>query len=73
MDIYWRVVLSAAVVRTLDPGVVTGTGTVVVTPELRVKLATGTQNVWAIGDIIEWPEQKVCDLVQVTKLNAKRL
>lgn len=37
----------------------TSKGTVLVTPELRVKLASGSQNVWAIGDIIEWPEQKV--------------
>ncbi|QRV76818.1 apoptosis-inducing factor 2 [Ceratobasidium sp. AG-Ba] len=47
------------VVRTLDPGALTQSGTVVVTPELRVKLASGAQNVWAIGDIIEWPEQKM--------------
>ncbi|KAG9104673.1 hypothetical protein FRC06_000059 [Ceratobasidium sp. 370] len=45
--------------RTLDPSALTGSGTVGVTPELRVKLASGAQNVWAIGDIIEWPEQKM--------------
>lgn len=52
--------LPASIVRTLDPSVLTATGTVQVTPELRVRLASGAQNVWAIGDIIEWPEQKVC-------------
>ncbi|KAG8697585.1 hypothetical protein FRC09_007762 [Ceratobasidium sp. 395] len=46
-------------VRSLDPSVLTATGTVQVTPELRVKLASGAQNVWAMGDIIEWPEQKM--------------
>ncbi|KAH7330633.1 hypothetical protein B0J17DRAFT_737604, partial [Rhizoctonia solani] len=47
------------VVSTLDANVVTKTGTVLVTPELRFKLSSGAQNVWAIGDIIEWPEQKM--------------
>jgi hypothetical protein len=51
--------ISADVVGTLDPSAVTKNGTVLVTPELRVKLSSGAQNVWAIGDIIEWPEQKV--------------
>ncbi|KAG8742128.1 hypothetical protein FRC10_001998 [Ceratobasidium sp. 414] len=50
---------NTAIVRTLDPGALTGSGTVGVTPELRVKLASGAQNVWAVGDIIEWPEQKM--------------
>ncbi|KAG9124873.1 hypothetical protein FRC07_009936 [Ceratobasidium sp. 392] len=50
---------NTAIVRTLDLGVLTGSGTVAVTPELRVKLASGAQNVWAVGDIIEWPEQKM--------------
>ncbi|KAG8732947.1 hypothetical protein FRC11_009824 [Ceratobasidium sp. 423] len=48
-----------AVVSTLGTDVVTKSGTVLVTPELRVKLSSGAQNVWAIGDIIEWPEQKM--------------
>ncbi|CAE7064550.1 unnamed protein product [Rhizoctonia solani] len=50
---------NTAVVNTLDANVVTKTGTVLVTPELRVKLSSGARNVWAIGDIIEWPEQKM--------------
>ncbi|CAE6405149.1 unnamed protein product [Rhizoctonia solani] len=50
---------NTAVVSTLDPSVVTKIGTVLVTPELRVKLSSGAQNVWAIGDIIEWAEQKM--------------
>ncbi|KAG8766947.1 hypothetical protein FRC12_006557 [Ceratobasidium sp. 428] len=51
--------LNTDVVRTLDNTIVTSTGTVLVTPELNVKLPSGAQNVWAIGDIIEWPEQKM--------------
>ncbi|KAG8743414.1 hypothetical protein FRC10_012079 [Ceratobasidium sp. 414] len=50
---------NTSIVRSLDPSVLTATGTVQVTPELRVKLASGAQNVWAMGDIIEWPEQKM--------------
>ncbi|KAF8741528.1 Pyridine nucleotide-disulfide oxidoreductase, partial [Rhizoctonia solani] len=50
---------NTAVVSTLDSSVVTKSGTVLVTPELRVKLSSGAHNVWAIGDIIEWPEQKM--------------
>ncbi|CAE6470711.1 unnamed protein product, partial [Rhizoctonia solani] len=50
---------NTAVVNTLDSNAVTKTGTVLVTPELRVKLSSGAQNVWAIGDIIEWQEQKM--------------
>ncbi|KAH7311186.1 FAD/NAD(P)-binding domain-containing protein [Rhizoctonia solani] len=50
---------NTAVVSTLDKSVLTPKGTVSVTPELNVKLASGAQNVWAIGDIIDWPEQKM--------------
>ncbi|QRW05750.1 apoptosis-inducing factor A [Ceratobasidium sp. AG-Ba] len=50
---------NTSIVRTLDPSALTATGTVQVTPELRVQLASGAQNVWAMGDIIEWPEQKM--------------
>ncbi|KDN34298.1 hypothetical protein RSAG8_12592, partial [Rhizoctonia solani AG-8 WAC10335] len=50
---------NTSVVSTLDKSVLTPKGTVLVTPELNVKLASGARNVWAIGDIIEWPEQKV--------------
>ncbi|CAE6451270.1 unnamed protein product [Rhizoctonia solani] len=45
--------------HSLDPSALTTRGTVQVTPELRVKLTSGAQNVWAIGDIIEWAEQKM--------------
>ncbi|CAE6438089.1 unnamed protein product [Rhizoctonia solani] len=45
--------------RSLDPSALTARGTVNVTPDLRVKFASGTHNVWALGDIIEWPEQKM--------------
>ncbi|QRV76791.1 apoptosis-inducing factor A [Ceratobasidium sp. AG-Ba] len=51
--------LNTDVVRTLDSSIVAQTGTVLVTPELNVKLPSGAKNVWAIGDIIEWPEQKM--------------
>ncbi|KAF8761250.1 Pyridine nucleotide-disulfide oxidoreductase [Rhizoctonia solani] len=45
--------------RSLDPSALTARGTVHVTPDLRVKFASGTYNIWALGDIIEWPEQKM--------------
>ncbi|CAE6436463.1 unnamed protein product [Rhizoctonia solani] len=50
---------NTSVVSTLDGSALTSKGTVLVTPELNVKLASGARNVWAIGDIIEWPEQKM--------------
>ncbi|CAE6346400.1 unnamed protein product [Rhizoctonia solani] len=50
---------NTSVVSTLDKSVLTPKGTVLVTPEFNVKLASGAQNVWAIGDIVEWPEQKM--------------
>ncbi|CAE6418862.1 unnamed protein product [Rhizoctonia solani] len=50
---------NTSVVSTLDKSALTPKGTVVVTPELNVKLASGARNVWAIGDIIEWSEQKM--------------
>ncbi|CEL58299.1 Apoptosis-inducing factor 2 OS=Taeniopygia guttata GN=AIFM2 PE=2 SV=1 [Rhizoctonia solani AG-1 IB] len=50
---------NTSVVSTLDSSALTSKGTVLVTPELNVKLASGARNVWAIGDIIEWPEQKM--------------
>ncbi|KAF8689005.1 Pyridine nucleotide-disulfide oxidoreductase, partial [Rhizoctonia solani] len=48
-----------SIVRAFDPSAVTESGTVLVTPELQVNLSSGARNVWAIGDIIEWPEQKM--------------
>ncbi|QRV84866.1 apoptosis-inducing factor A [Ceratobasidium sp. AG-Ba] len=51
--------LNTEVAKTLDQSVVTSTGTILVTPELNIKLQSGAKNVWAIGDIIEWPEQKM--------------
>ncbi|CAE7101786.1 unnamed protein product [Rhizoctonia solani] len=50
---------NTSVVSTFDESALTSKGTVLVTPELNVKLASGARNVWAIGDIIEWPEQKM--------------
>ncbi|KAF8707872.1 Pyridine nucleotide-disulfide oxidoreductase, partial [Rhizoctonia solani] len=50
---------NTSVVSTLDNSVLTSKGTVLVTPELNIKLASGARNVWAVGDIIEWPEQKM--------------
>ncbi|KAF8666782.1 Pyridine nucleotide-disulfide oxidoreductase [Rhizoctonia solani] len=47
------------IVRAFDPSAVTESGTVLVTPELQVKISSGVRNVWAIGDIVEWPEQKM--------------
>ncbi|KAG8715020.1 hypothetical protein FRC08_011116, partial [Ceratobasidium sp. 394] len=51
--------LNTDIARTLDSSIVTSTSTVLVTPELNVRLMSGAQNVWAIGDIIDWPEQKM--------------
>ncbi|KAG9099535.1 hypothetical protein FRC06_005179 [Ceratobasidium sp. 370] len=43
-----------------DPTAVIGeTGYVRVEPSLRVKLISGACNVYAVGDIIDWPEQKM--------------
>ncbi|KAF8669000.1 Pyridine nucleotide-disulfide oxidoreductase, partial [Rhizoctonia solani] len=50
---------NTSIVRAFDPSAVTESGTVLVTPELQVNLSSGARNVWAIGDIIEWPEQKM--------------
>ncbi|KAJ1310822.1 hypothetical protein OPQ81_009341 [Rhizoctonia solani] len=50
---------NTSVVSTLDSSVLTTKGTVLVTPELNVKLASGARNIWAVGDIIEWNEQKM--------------
>ncbi|CAE6410514.1 unnamed protein product [Rhizoctonia solani] len=50
---------NTSIMRSFDPTVITKSGTVMVSPELQVKLSSGAQNVWAIGDIIEWSEQKM--------------
>ncbi|KAG8720397.1 hypothetical protein FRC08_000344 [Ceratobasidium sp. 394] len=43
-----------------DPtAVIEETGYVRVEPSLQVKLISGACNVYAVGDIIDWPEQKV--------------
>ncbi|KAG9074073.1 hypothetical protein FRC06_010963, partial [Ceratobasidium sp. 370] len=52
-------VVAAISGRPNDDSIVTSASTVLVTPELNVRLMSGAQNVWAIGDIIEWPEQKM--------------
>ncbi|KAF8761412.1 Pyridine nucleotide-disulfide oxidoreductase [Rhizoctonia solani] len=40
---------NTSVVSALDNSVLTSKGTVLVTPELNVKLASGARNVWAVG------------------------
>jgi apoptosis-inducing factor 2 len=46
------------VLKTWDASVLTASGRVKVLRTLRVPLANGRGNVWALGDIIEWDEQK---------------
>ncbi|KAG9026740.1 hypothetical protein FRB95_008512 [Tulasnella sp. JGI-2019a] len=50
--------LNTAFLTSLDPTVLTPSGSVKVLPTLQVPLSNGKSNVFALGDIIEWPEQK---------------
>lgn len=45
--------------RSFDPSVITDVGRVKVLPTLQVPLANGKTNVFALGDIIDWDEQKM--------------
>ncbi|KAG8966180.1 hypothetical protein FRC03_012370 [Tulasnella sp. 419] len=56
--------LNTDFIRSLDPSIVTERGTVKVLSTLQVPLSNGKTNVFAIGDIIEWKEQK-----QVAKIS----
>ncbi|KAG8928031.1 hypothetical protein FRC03_009299 [Tulasnella sp. 419] len=47
-----------------DPTVLTETGHVRVLPTLCVPLANGKKNVFALGDIISWPEQHMLSKIQ---------
>lgn len=44
--------------RSFDPTILTPAGTIRVQPTLQVPLANGKTNVYAIGDIIDWEEEK---------------
>jgi NADH dehydrogenase FAD-containing subunit len=44
--------------QSLDASVLTPRGHVKVLTTLQVDLSSGKRNIWALGDIIEWPEQK---------------
>lgn len=49
--------------KSLDPTVLTPTGAVKVLPTLRVPLANGSTNVFALGDIIDTTQQKTISKV----------
>ncbi|KAG9008496.1 hypothetical protein FRB94_013220 [Tulasnella sp. JGI-2019a] len=51
--------LNTAFLSSFDPTILTPTGSVKVLPTLQVPLANGKSNVFALGDIIEWPEEKL--------------
>lgn len=44
--------------RSFDPAIITAAGTVRVQKTLQVPLSNGKTNVYAVGDIIEWDEEK---------------
>ncbi|KDQ12062.1 hypothetical protein BOTBODRAFT_162259 [Botryobasidium botryosum FD-172 SS1] len=48
-----------AFLQTLDPSIIAENGRVKVLPTLQVPLANGKTNVFAIGDVIDWDEQKM--------------
>ncbi|KAG8950633.1 hypothetical protein FRC04_007257 [Tulasnella sp. 424] len=44
--------------KSFDSTIVTAEGNIRVLPTLRVPLSNGKINVYAVGDVIDWPEQK---------------
>jgi apoptosis-inducing factor 2 len=48
---------NTAILKSLDPSIITPSGHVRVLPTLQVPLANGKTNVFAMGDIIDWDEQ----------------
>ncbi|KAG8904173.1 hypothetical protein FRB99_002121 [Tulasnella sp. 403] len=55
----WGGTLNTEFLRSFDPTILTNSHTVRVLPTLRVPLANGKANVFALGDIIDWKEQKM--------------
>lgn len=54
----WGGHVNTEFLRSFDPTILTSKGTITVLPSLRVPLQSGKTNVFAIGDVIEWTEQK---------------
>ncbi|KAG8888888.1 hypothetical protein FRB98_006553 [Tulasnella sp. 332] len=55
--------LNTAFLSSFDSTILTTSGSVKVLPTLQVPLTNGKSNVFAIGDIIEWPQQKMVSKV----------
>ncbi|KIO28784.1 hypothetical protein M407DRAFT_229352 [Tulasnella calospora MUT 4182] len=49
---------NTAFLKSFDPTIVTAEGNIRVLPTLRVPLSNGKANVYAVGDVIDWQEQK---------------
>lgn len=50
----------ASILSDFDSGAVNPTtGCALVEPTLQVKLTSGARNIYAVGDIVDWNEQKV--------------
>lgn len=52
----WGANYNTDFLRSFDPTILTSNGQIKVTPQLQVKLASGKTNVYAAGDIVDWPE-----------------
>lgn len=53
----------ASILSDFDSGAVNpATGCALVELTLQVKLSSGARNIYAVGDIVDWNEQKVCKL-----------
>ncbi|KAG8891683.1 hypothetical protein FRC01_014572 [Tulasnella sp. 417] len=49
---------NTAFLKSFDPTIVTAQENIRVLPTLQVPLSNGKTNVYAVGDVIDWPEQK---------------
>lgn len=52
----WGANFNTGFIASFDSTVISKKGQVKVTPQLQVQLANGQRNVYALGDIAEWPE-----------------
>jgi len=48
---------NSSLAATLDPSIISTSGHIKVLPTLQVPLTSGQRNVFAIGDVMDWPEQ----------------
>ncbi|KAG8950635.1 hypothetical protein FRC04_007259 [Tulasnella sp. 424] len=60
----WGSRRNTAFLKSFDPTIVTSEGNIRVLPTLRVPLSNGKTNVYAVGDVIDWPEQKQAAKIQ---------